>query len=248
MLPRIVGGDPRHRGGTSSQPRDRAHGGPTSPAGRSKPRSPRSAIFPRPTGRRSAPSGSSSAPAPTRSISSRARSGRSWKPTCPSSSGGPRTPGQPRNFSATWPRECSRLILDLPDPATEPEAIRIGLDPSLNPFARDTAWFGITRWRELVAQFFDGPDPLSILSKLASVEISALVPDEPKIPRVAAWLASWLAGQLGWTPVEPSRNRARPPGRDLPFLDRRGQSDDPRQGIEPLCGDPDPGRQPDDPR
>src|SRR4051794_20017892 len=51
--------------------------------------------------------------------------------------------------------ECSRLILDLPDPLAEPGAVRFGLDPATNPFARDTAWFGITRWRELVAQFFD---------------------------------------------------------------------------------------------
>ncbi len=98
--------------------------------------------------------------------------------------------------------ECSRLILDLPDPLAEPEAIRIGLDPSTNPFARDTAWFGITRWRELVAQFFDCRDPLAMLSKLASVEVSAIVPGEPRTPRIAAWLVAWLAGQLGWTPVD----------------------------------------------
>jgi glucose-6-phosphate dehydrogenase assembly protein OpcA len=98
--------------------------------------------------------------------------------------------------------ESSRLILDLPDPSAEPQAVRFGLDPSVNPFARDTSWFGITRWRELVAQFFDGPDPIGTLSKLASVEITAEVPGDPRIPRVAAWLVAWLAGQLGWKPVE----------------------------------------------
>jgi glucose-6-phosphate dehydrogenase assembly protein OpcA len=98
--------------------------------------------------------------------------------------------------------ECSRLIIDLPDPETEPGAIRFGLDPVINPFARDTAWFGITRWRELVAQFFDGPDPLDVLSRIASIEILAEVSGEPKVPRVAAWLVAWLAGQLGWQPVE----------------------------------------------
>jgi glucose-6-phosphate dehydrogenase assembly protein OpcA len=99
-------------------------------------------------------------------------------------------------------RECSRLILDLPDPSAEPDAVRFGLDPAINPFARDTAWFGLTRWRELVAQFFDGQDPLATLSRIASVEIQVEVPGEPRVPRVAAWLAAWLAGQLGWTPVE----------------------------------------------
>lgn len=111
----------------------------------------------------------------------------------------------PRPTSALFldlARECSRLILDLDDPAADPEAVRFGLDPSTNPFARDTAWYGITRWRELVAQFFDGPDPHAVLSRVATVEVLAQVPDAPRVPRVAAWLVAWLAGQLGWEPVE----------------------------------------------
>ena len=110
-------------------------------------------------------------------------------------------PRATRSLFLDLARECSRLILDLPDPEAEPEAVRFGLDPATNPFARDTAWFGITRWRELVAQFFDGPDPLATLSRIASVEITARVPGEPRVPRVAAWLVAWLAGQLGWEPV-----------------------------------------------
>src|SRR5919107_2026463 len=50
--------------------------------------------------------------------------------------------------------ECSRLILDLPDPGADPGALRLGLDPTINAYARDAAWFGLARWRELVAQFF----------------------------------------------------------------------------------------------
>ncbi len=55
--------------------------------------------------------------------------------------------------------ECSRLILDLPDPGADVGALRLGLDPSVCPFSRDAAWFGLTRWRELIAQFFDPPCP-----------------------------------------------------------------------------------------
>jgi glucose-6-phosphate dehydrogenase assembly protein OpcA len=106
-------------------------------------------------------------------------------------------------------KEASRLILDLPDPQADPQSVRFGLDPSVNPFARDTSWFGITRWRELVAQFFDGPDPIGILSKLSSVEVTVEVPGEPRIPRVAAWLVAWLAGQLGW---KPNKRREPTPG------------------------------------
>jgi glucose-6-phosphate dehydrogenase assembly protein OpcA len=100
--------------------------------------------------------------------------------------------------------ECSRLILDLPDPGTDPAALRLGLDPSITPYGRDTAWFGLTLWRELVAQFFDPPGHLDTLARVDSVAIEALVPatgaaaEAP--PRMAVWLAAWLAGQIGWTP------------------------------------------------
>jgi glucose-6-phosphate dehydrogenase assembly protein OpcA len=93
--------------------------------------------------------------------------------------------------------ECSRLILDLPDPGADPAAIRLGLDPTITPYARDTAWFGLTRWRELIAQFFEPPAHVDTLQRIDSVTIRAASPrDEP--PRLAVWLAAWLAGQLGW--------------------------------------------------
>jgi glucose-6-phosphate dehydrogenase assembly protein OpcA len=94
--------------------------------------------------------------------------------------------------------EASRLILDLPDPGSSPEAIRLGLDPSLCPHSRDAAWFGITRWRELVAQFFDPPRCVERSGRIGSVHVEAVSPDPAHPPRVAVWLVAWLAGQLGW--------------------------------------------------
>ena len=96
--------------------------------------------------------------------------------------------------------EATRIILDL-DPTADPEALAFGLNPKLNPFARDTAWLGLTPWRELVAQCFEVPDRLKILGRLSSLEIkvSALDSHGPNLPRPAAWLAAWMAGQLGWT-------------------------------------------------
>jgi glucose-6-phosphate dehydrogenase assembly protein OpcA len=96
--------------------------------------------------------------------------------------------------------ECSRLILDLPDPGADPAAIRLGLDPKINAYSRDVAWCGLTRWRELVAQFFDPPCHHETLKRLAAVKIEALAPTSTKTPRLAIWLAAWLAGQLGWQP------------------------------------------------
>jgi glucose-6-phosphate dehydrogenase assembly protein OpcA len=95
--------------------------------------------------------------------------------------------------------ECSRLILDLPDPGADVAAIRFGLDPSICPYARDTAWSALTRWRELIAQFFDPPQHQETLSRIDSVRIEALAPTAEAPPRLAVWIAAWLAGQLGWT-------------------------------------------------
>ena len=44
--------------------------------------------------------------------------------------------------------ECSRLVLDLPDPGTPAASMRLGLDPAICACSRDTAWYGLTRWRE----------------------------------------------------------------------------------------------------
>ena len=94
--------------------------------------------------------------------------------------------------------ECSRLILDLPDPGADPAALRLGLDPTISPYSRDVAWFGLTRWRELVAQLFDPPCHTDPLARLGHVRIEVLTPKGSDVPRLAVWLAAWLAGQLGW--------------------------------------------------
>jgi glucose-6-phosphate dehydrogenase assembly protein OpcA len=98
--------------------------------------------------------------------------------------------------------ECSRLILDLPDPSADVEALRLGLDPEVCPFSRDVAWFGLARWRELVAQFFDPGCARESLGRIDTVHITAFAPasQSGRTPRIAVWLAAWLAGQLDWKP------------------------------------------------
>ncbi len=97
-------------------------------------------------------------------------------------------------------REATRIILDLPDPGADAEALRLGLDPTIHAYSRDSAWFGIARWRELVAQFFDGDPCREAIGRISSVEVEAVTPTvgDGRPPRLAAWLAAWLAGQLGW--------------------------------------------------
>jgi glucose-6-phosphate dehydrogenase assembly protein OpcA len=101
--------------------------------------------------------------------------------------------------------ECSRLLLDLPDPGTSAQALALGLDPAICACSRDTVWYGLARWRELVAGFFDLPCHRETLPRINSLRIEALSPDPAKPPRLAIWLAAWMAGQLDWkrqgTPV-----------------------------------------------
>ena len=106
--------------------------------------------------------------------------------------------------------ECTRLILDLPDPGPDVDAVRLGLDPGVCAHSRDVAWFGLTRWRELIAQFFDPPGHQETLQRINGVKIEVAAPSVEHTPRLALWLAAWLAGQLGWTPVgRPQRNEGR---------------------------------------
>lgn len=94
--------------------------------------------------------------------------------------------------------ESTRLVLDLPDSGTDPGALRLALEVGLRHFGRDTAWFGISGWRELIAQLFDPPGSESTRSRIAKVQIRVSRGPTNHAPREAAWLLGWLAGQLGW--------------------------------------------------
>ncbi len=113
--------------------------------------------------------------------------------------------GDPRNQEPLF-RDlagvCSRLVLDLPESATDSGALRLGLDPALGMCSQDSAWFGLARWRELVAQFYDAPGEFEKLNRIESVSVEALSSEPRRPPRVALWLIAWLAGQLRWTPKD----------------------------------------------
>ncbi len=94
--------------------------------------------------------------------------------------------------------ESFRILLDLPDPGASAAAMKLGLDPARNSRSRDAVWYGLAHWRELIAQLFDAPQHLETLGRIASVQIEVSSPDPTRPPRLALWLAAWLAGQLGW--------------------------------------------------
>jgi glucose-6-phosphate dehydrogenase assembly protein OpcA len=119
--------------------------------------------------------------------------------------------GDPRDHEALFrdlAAECSRLVLDMGDPGAAAGALRLGLDRTLCACSRDSAWFGLGRWRELIAQFFDPLCHQGTLSQIASVHIEAISSDPNRPPRPAIWLAAWLAGQLGWQPQRGSLKSA----------------------------------------
>ena len=116
--------------------------------------------------------------------------------------------------------DCSRVLLDFPYPGVSSASLAIALDRKTHPYAQDLAWFKITPWRALVAQRFDPPE-LAAASRIRSVEIHALAPQAGPVPRLAAWLAAWLAGQLKWEAVK--RQRVGSNLVTAQFLDASGQ-------------------------
>ena len=103
------------------------------------------------------------------------------------------TPGRTRPSSATWATSARGCSSTCPTRAPRPPRCALGLDPAICPCSRDTAWFGLTRWRELVAQFFDPPCHHETLNRVDSLQIEALSPD-PSSPAPPGDLAGGLAG------------------------------------------------------
>ena len=97
--------------------------------------------------------------------------------------------------------DATRVLLDPPGPVVDPAALGAALDPARHPCVRDLAWFGLPRWRGLIASLFDPPAADGSAHRIAAVEIAAVAPEAGPPPREAAWLAAWLAGQLGWERV-----------------------------------------------
>jgi glucose-6-phosphate dehydrogenase assembly protein OpcA len=82
----------------------------------------------------------------------------------------------------------------------------------------DMNWGRITPWRELVAQFFDGPALRPYLDRIGRVTVDCALSQRGGVNRAQALLvAGWLASRLGWEPVEPTYELVRSEmGEDLP--------------------------------
>lgn len=106
--------------------------------------------------------------------------------------------------------EATRVILDLPDPEIAPAALVAAVDSDRRMLMRDAAWFGLTPWRGMIADVIQRTTDRGF-PEFSSLRIRAIANSPDRLPRAAAWLASWFAGQLGWKPSESSRRSS--PGR-----------------------------------
>ena len=98
--------------------------------------------------------------------------------------------------------DASRVLLDLPDPApdcTLDDLARF-IEGHRLRYVHDLAWFGLTPWRDLIAQRFEPPDHRH-LDRLTSLTIRTRTAGDSRVnpPRIAGLLAGWFAGQLGWS-------------------------------------------------
>lgn len=96
---------------------------------------------------------------------------------------------------------AGRIIIDsahLADPAAQFHRLAAAIRTRRSQAAfSDLAWARLTTWRQLVAQFFDGP-ALSHVDRVSQVVVdysaADVVPPEPLL------LAGWLASRLSWKP------------------------------------------------
>jgi glucose-6-phosphate dehydrogenase assembly protein OpcA len=87
------------------------------------------------------------------------------------------------------------------------------INTTTNSALSDLNWGRITRWRELIAQFFDSQEYLPYLNGLERIEIEHSVAPASSVqatkpnPTSALLLAAWLKLRLGWRiPVASSEN------------------------------------------
>ena len=67
----------------------------------------------------------------------------------------------------------------------------------------DMNWGRVTHWREMVAQFFDGPALRPYLDRISNITISFALSEKSGVNRAQALLlAGWLASRLGWLPAD----------------------------------------------
>lgn len=98
---------------------------------------------------------------------------------------------------------CDRLIVDSADFPPERAAAALTdlrrLSETHEVGLSDLNWARLTHWRELIAQFFDGPSGRRYLDRVyrVSVEIASLHGREADLTE-GLLLVGWLASRLGW--------------------------------------------------
>jgi glucose-6-phosphate dehydrogenase assembly protein OpcA len=98
---------------------------------------------------------------------------------------------------------ADRLVLDAPDPTDAWAHVAALADKTA---VSDLRWARLTRWRALMAHFFDLPDVLAAASRLRSLHV------EGSDRYTAKLFAGWIASSLRWPRGQSYDFRERPGG------------------------------------
>ena len=98
---------------------------------------------------------------------------------------------------------ADRLVLDAPDPTDAWAHVAALADKTA---VSDLRWARLTRWRALMAHFFDLPDVLAVASRLRSLHV------EGSDRYTAKLFAGWIASALRWPRGQSYDFREKPGG------------------------------------
>lgn len=105
-----------------------------------------------------------------------------------------------------------RCLTDLTYSDDAEATYRILRERACEPLS-DLSWFRAVKWREAVAQLFDGVVRPETYGEIEAIEVVGAGASQGQL-LPAALMAGWIAGQLGWTPLERQQLEPGVPGAD----------------------------------
>ncbi|HEV7215816.1 MAG TPA: glucose-6-phosphate dehydrogenase assembly protein OpcA [Chloroflexota bacterium] len=96
---------------------------------------------------------------------------------------------------------CDGVIVDsasFTTPAVALPALLALLRQQQSGAVADLQWARLSGWRDITAQFFDGPATRGYLNGITALEVSVRTGDRPGLPGAGLLYTAWLAGCLHW--------------------------------------------------
>jgi glucose-6-phosphate dehydrogenase assembly protein OpcA len=96
---------------------------------------------------------------------------------------------------------CDGLIVDsatFTRPAVALPTVLALLHQQQSGAVADLQWARLSGWRDITAQFFDGPAARGYLKGVTALDVSVRTGDRPGLPVAGLLYTAWLAGRLNW--------------------------------------------------